>query len=142
MSGFLLDTNVISELVKPVPNINVVKFLSTLDDAWLSIISLHEMTYGLKLLPQGKHRSALDNKLQELLLEYSNLLIPVDQSESYQAALFRVQAKQQGRIMHLADSLIAGTAKAHNLTVATRNVGDFLGIDIEIFNPWENKQKG
>ena len=137
MKGFLLDTNVISELVKPAPNKNVVKFLSAVDNAWLSIISLHEMTYGLKLLPQGKRRSELDNKLQQLLREYSDFLIPIDQAEAYQAALFRVKAKHQGRVIHLADSFIAGTAKAHNLFVTTRNVDDFLGIDIEIFNPWD-----
>ncbi|MCF6249818.1 MAG: PIN domain-containing protein [Methylococcaceae bacterium] len=139
MKGFLLDTNVISELVKPEPNEDVIKFLSAVDNTWLSIISLHELTYGLQLLPQGERRYVLDKKLQQLLLEYSDLVIPIDQSEAYQAALFRVQAKQKGRIIHLADSLIAGTAKAHDLTVVTRNVGDFLGIDVEIFNPWGNK---
>ena len=136
MKGFLLDTNVISELVKAVPNRNVVNFLSTLDNAWLSMISLHELTCGLNLLPQGKRRSELDEKLQQLLLEYSELLIPIAQSEANLAALFRGQAKKQGRVIHLADSLIAGTAKAHNLSLATRNVDDFLGLDIKIINPW------
>ena len=136
MKGFLLDTNVISELVKPAPNRNVVEFLSILDSAWLSIISLHELTYGLGLLPQGNRRSELEEKLLQLLSEYSDLIIPIDQSEAEQAALFRVQAKQQGRVIHLADALIAGTAKAHNLSLVTRNVDDFFGIDINIVNPW------
>jgi predicted nucleic acid-binding protein len=70
MKGFLLDTNVISELVKPAPNRNVVEFLSTLDNAWLSIINLHEITYCLRLLPKGKRRSELEKKLQALLFEY------------------------------------------------------------------------
>ena len=138
MKGFLLDTNVISELVKPAPDQNVIDFLSTIESAWLSIISLHELTYGLKLLPEGNRRSELTEKLQQLLFEYSELVIPIDKPEAEFAALFRVQAKHQGRIIHLADSLIAGTAKAHNLTVATRNVDDFLGIDIDIINPWDN----
>lgn len=64
MEGFLLVTNVISELVKPAPNRNVAEFLSTLDSAWLSIISLHEIIYGLRLLPKGKCRSELEEKLQ------------------------------------------------------------------------------
>lgn len=139
MKGFLLDTNVISELVKPSPNRNVVKFLSTLDNAWLSIINLHEIRYGLMLLPKGKRRSELAEKLQQLLSEYSNLIIPIDQLEAEQAALFRVNVKHQGRVLHLADSLIAGTAKAHDLTLATRNVDDFFGIDIDITNPWKKK---
>ena len=139
MKGFLLDTNVFSELVKPAPDQHVVEFLSTLDNAWLSIISLHEITYGLWLLPLGMRRSELEKKLQQLLSEYSDLVIPIDQQEADQAALFRVQAKQQGRVIHLADSLIAGTAKAHNLSVVTRNIDDFLGIDIDVINPWNKK---
>jgi predicted nucleic acid-binding protein len=137
MKGFLLDTNVISELVKPVPDKNVVEFLSTMDSAWLSIISLHELTYGLELLPKGKRFAELDEKLRQLLSEYSDWIIPVNQSEANQAALFRVQAKNQGRVIHLADVLIAGTAKVHDLSVVTRNVDDFLGIDVEVVNPWD-----
>ena len=139
MEGFLLVTNVISELVKPAPNRNVAEFLSTLDSAWLSIISLHEIIYGLRLLPKGKRRSELEEKLQQLLFEYSDLVIPIDQSEAKQAALFRVQVKHQGRVKHLADALIAGTAKVHNLSVVTRNVDDLFGIDIDIINPWNKK---
>ena len=135
--AFLLDTNVISELVKPAPNKNVVKFLSTMDSAWLSIISLHELTYGLRLLPEGKRLVELDEKLQQLLSEYSDWIIPVNQAEANQAALFRVQAKNQGRVIHLADALIAGTAKVHDLSVVTRNVDDFLGIDVGVVNPWD-----
>jgi predicted nucleic acid-binding protein len=137
MKGFLLDTNVISELVKPTPDKNVVDFLSIMDSAWLSIISLHELTYGLELLPKGKRRTELDEKLRQLLSEYSDWIIPVNQSEANQAALFRVQAKNQGRVIHLADVLIAGTAKVHDLSVVTRNVDDFLGIDVEVVNPWD-----
>ena len=71
MKGVLLDTNVISELVKPSPDLNVVEFLSTVEGAWLSIITIHEITYGLRLLPKGKCRSELEEKLQQLLFEYS-----------------------------------------------------------------------
>jgi len=136
VKGFLLDTNVISELVKPAPNRNVVEFLATMDSAWLSIISLHELTYGIELLPKSKRRVELEEKLQQLLSEYGDWIIPIDQSEANQAALFRVQAKNHGRVIHLADALIAGTAKIHNLSVVTRNVDDFLGVDIEVVNPW------
>ena len=137
MKGFLLDTNVISELVKPAPDKNVVTFLSTTDSSWISIISLHELRYGLELLPKGRRRSELDEKLRQLLSEYSDWIIPVTQSEANQAALFRVKAKNQGRVIHLADALIAGTAKGHDLSVVTLNVDDFLGIDVDVVNPWD-----
>ena len=61
----------------------------------------------------------------------------MNQAEANQAALFRVQAKKQGRVIHLADALIAGTARVHDLLVVTRNVDDFLGIDVEVVNPWD-----
>ena len=105
MKGFLLDTNVISKLVKPVPNRNVVEFLTPLDSAWISIIGLHEITYGLRLLPKGMRRSKLEEKLPQLLSEYADLVIPIDRPEADQAALFRVQAKHQGRVLRLADAL-------------------------------------
>ena len=82
-----VDTNVISELVRVVPNTGVVEFLSTLHSAWLSVLSLHEITYGLRLLPKGKRRSGLEKKLQQLLSEYGDLVIPIDRSEADQAAV-------------------------------------------------------
>ena len=138
MNGCLVDTNVISELVKPSPHNNIIQFLSTLSNAWLSVITLHELDYGLKLMPKGKRRSNLEQKLRQLLSEYGGFVIPIDKLEASHAASFRVEARQQGRVMHLADSLIAGTAKVHNLSLATRNVNDFTGVDIEIINPWGN----
>ncbi len=137
MGDFLLDTNVVSELVKPAPNQNVVTFLSRIEKAWLSIISFHELTYGLKLLPKGKRSAELEDKLHQLLSEYSEWIIPVNQAEANQAAVFRVAVKNQGGVIHLADALIAGTAKVNGLTVVTRNVDDFLGVNVEIVNPWE-----
>lgn len=139
MRGFLLDTNVISELVKPAPNRNVVGFLSTLDSASLSIVSIHELEFGLWLLPKGKRRAELEAKLKLLLTEYSDLVISINQPEAIQASIFRVQAKHQGSVINLADSLIAGTAKVHNLSLVTRNKDDFSGIDIDIINPWSKK---
>ena len=136
MKGFLLDTNVISELVKPTPDSNVVEFLSTANDTRLSIISLHELTYGLRLLPVGQRRSELETKIEYLLSDYNDCIIPIKQPESDQAALFRVNAKRNGRVMHLADALIAGTAKAHNLCMVTRNTNDFIDAHIDIINPW------
>lgn len=137
MDDFLLDTNVVSELVKPSPNQNVVAFLSSIKQSWLSIICLHELSYGLGLLPKGKRSAELEEKLLQLLSEYSDWIIPVNQAEANQAALFRVGVKNTGRVLHLADALIAGTAKVHGLTLVTRNVDDFLGVDVEILNPWE-----
>ncbi|MCP4702601.1 MAG: type II toxin-antitoxin system VapC family toxin [Gammaproteobacteria bacterium] len=141
MNGHLLDTNILSELTKRSPNANVIAFVSDLQDAKLSSITLHELRYGLDLLPAGRRRNALAKTLQSLLAEYRNCIIPVTQAEAESAAILRAQAKQQGRTINLADVLLAGTAKTHRLILATRNVEDFHGVDIDIINPWKNNKK-
>lgn len=137
MKSFLLDTNVISELMTNSPNNCVIHFLSCLNDSYLSVITLHELFYGLNLLPHGQRRDALSTSLQNLLAEYNDCIIPVTHAEASQAAILRANAKQQGRTVNLADALIASTAKTHKLIVATRNTNDFINLGIEIINPWD-----
>ncbi len=139
MKTCLIDTNVISELAKPKPDKNVIAFLSSLENGALSIISLHEIQYGIGLLPPGQRRTELEQQMARLLSEYRDSIIPVDEQEAAHAASFRVQARQQGKTLHLADSLIAGTAAAHNMVIATRNTHDFDGIGVELVNPWEDR---
>ncbi|HGG59315.1 MAG TPA: type II toxin-antitoxin system VapC family toxin [Gammaproteobacteria bacterium] len=139
MKTCLIDTNVISELARPKPDRNVIAFLSSLENAALSIISLHEIQYGIGLLPPGQRRAELEQQMARLLSEYGDSIIPVDEREAAYAASLRVQTRQQGKTLHLADSLIAGTAAAHNMTIATRNTPDFDGIGVELVNPWEER---
>ena len=137
MSGFLLDTNVVSELVKPAPEPSVIAFLTSQTDLWLSTIVLHELDFGLNLLPRGRRRDRLSSVLSTFLSEYSDQIIPVDRREAEQAAAMRAQARRLGRVLYLADALIAGTAKAHDLSLATHNVMDFNDLGVEVTNPWE-----
>lgn len=136
MNQFLLDTNILSELGKPQPQKNVVDFLSQLSVAWLSTITLHELAYGIALLPEGNRRNSIESTITELMARYGDYIITIGQQEAEQAALLRVLAREQGKTLHLADSLIAGTAQAHNLAVATRNTKDFDGLQIDVFNPF------
>ncbi len=137
MNGFLLDTNVVSELTKNVPNSQVITFLAAQNDLWLSIIVLHELDFGLNLLPLGRRRDRISAALAAFVTEYEDRILPVDRPEAEQAASLRAQARRSGRVLHLGDALIAGTAKTHNLAVATRNVADFDGLDVDVTNPWE-----
>ena len=107
MKAYLLDTNVISEIMTSVPNQRVIDFLAHLKESYLSVITLHELQYGLQLLPEGQRRNSIANKLQNLLTYYNDYIIPVNQAIALQAALLRADAKQEGRIVHLADALIA-----------------------------------
>ena len=136
MSGFLLDTNVVSELIKDVPEPRVVAFLSEQQDFWLSAIVVHELEFGVQRLPQGRRREQLRMAVAKIMAEYETRIIPVGRAEAELSAILRAEAQQSGRTVHVDDALIAGTAKFHNLCVATRNTRDFEGMDVEIINPW------
>ncbi|MEQ1638849.1 MAG: type II toxin-antitoxin system VapC family toxin [Methylococcales bacterium] len=136
MKAYLLDTNIISEIMTTVPNQRVIEFLADIKESYLSAITLHELHYGLQLLPQGQRRNTIASKLQNLLTHYNEYIVPVDQAIALQAAVLRADAKQQGRIVHLADALIASTAKVNHWIVATRNTQDFIDSGVDIINPW------
>jgi len=136
MKAYLLDTNVISEIMTTEPNQRVIDFLAHLKESYLSVITLHELYYGLQLLPEGQRRNTIASKLQNLLTHYNDYIIPINQAIALQAAVLRADTKQQGRIVHLADALIASTAKVNNWIVATRNTNDFIDSGVDIINPW------
>ena len=136
MTGFLLDTNVISELTRPQPDSNVIAFLQAEPDLWLSTVVLHEIEFGLQLLPEGKRRERLEQAVSALVEGYADRVIPLERAEARAASALRVQARAQGRVLHLADALIAGTAASHGLTLATRNIADFEGLDLALLDPW------
>ena len=137
MNGFLLDTNAVSELTKDVSDSQVVAFLAVQGGLWLSTIVLHELAFGLNLLPLGRRRDRISTALSAFVAGYENRVLPVGRQEAEQAAALRAQARRSGRVLHVSDALIAGTAKVHNLAVATRNVADFDGLEVDLINPWE-----
>ena len=137
MTSYLLDTNVISDLTRNAPAPQVVRFLAEQDDLWLSSIVIHELEYGLRLLPRGRRRSRLSEAQSGLLAAYESRILPLDTKGAEWAAQFRAEARRIGRPLDLGDALIAGTAKAHAMTLATRNVADFEHLDVDVINPWE-----
>lgn len=137
MNGFLVDTNVVSELTRTAPDANVMAFLSEPHDLWLSAVAVHELAFGLQLLPHGRRRDVLRAALSGIIADYQDLILPVDRAGAEWAASFRTQAHRAGRVLDPGDALVAGTARAHDLSVATRNVTDFNGLDVDVTNPWE-----
>ena len=137
MNGFLLDANVVSELTRDTPEPQVIEFLAGHTDLWFSTIVLHELEFGLQLLPEGRRREDLRAMLADFMERYANRILPIAYEEGQWAAKFRADARRCGRVLHLGDALIAGTARAHDLAIATRNVGDFSGLDVATVNPWE-----
>ncbi len=137
MTGVLLDTNVISEITRPQPDAQVVRFLEQLEDGWLSMVTRHELRFGIALLPPSRRRDGLAEAVDSLLSTYADRVLPILEAEADEAAALRARARMSGRIMHLADAFVAATATVHGLAVATRNVTDFAGIGIMVINPWE-----
>ncbi|MCY4113994.1 MAG: type II toxin-antitoxin system VapC family toxin [Chloroflexi bacterium] len=137
MTGFLLDTNVISELTRDEPDARVVRFLNDENDLWLSSVVVFEMEYGLATLTPGRRLETLRALQADILAAFHDRLLPPDQSGAEWAAKLRAQARLAGHAVDVGDALIAGTAKANGLAIATRNVRDFDGMDIDVVNPWD-----
>ena len=136
MRGVLLDTNVVSETLRPAPDETVLAFLSEEPDLWLSTIVLHELEFGAQMLPRGRRRDRIAAAIASLATENSDRILPVGIAEAEHAAILRARARQSGRVLHLGDALIAATAAVGHLAVATRNTKDFEGLDLEVIDPW------
>lgn len=136
MSGFLLDTNVISEPTKEYPNPDVMNFLHANDDLWLSAIVVEELELGVQLLPQGRRRGGLREWLTLLLADFQSRISPIGRLEAEWAALFQARVHRSGGELELGDALIAGTAMANDMAIVTRNVRDFELLDVRLYNPW------
>ena len=138
MNGFLVDTNVISELTRDVPDARVVEFFVEHDELWVSTIVLHELNFGIGLLPPGRRRDRIGATLSTFVSEYGDRILPVGYLEADQAAKFRVQMRSLGLTLDLGDALIAGTAKTNGLAIATRNLRDFKNLDLKVVSPWDS----
>lgn len=137
MTRFLNDTNVVSEMVRREPEPHVIEFLGSGSESAISVVTVHELWFGVLSLGDAQRRRRLTDWLGDLLSSGAGDVLPVDQSVARAAAVFRTRRQQMGRPVNMADSLIAATASVHGLTLATRNVRDFEGLDLDIHNPWE-----
>jgi len=137
VSGYLLDTNVVSELTSDNPEPQVAAFLDLRADQWLSAVVLHELEFGLQQLPGGRRRERMYEDHYQFLSAFENRIVPLDSLAAEFAAISRAEARRNGRPVDVADALIAGTAIANEMTVVTRDVTDFGALGVEIINPWE-----
>lgn len=137
MSGFLLDTNVVSEGMKTVADAAIVNFLEGDGALHISVVTLHELRYGVEIIPAGRRKERLRMSIDALESQFADSVIPVDGPIAQTAAMMRAATRTQGRQLHLADALIAATAQTRALTLATRNLRDFDGCGPAVFNPWD-----
>ncbi len=135
---YLLDTCVISELVKPEPNLSVRAWLANIpsEALFLSVITIGEIRKGLVKLPASKRKNHLTQWLNTLLEKYDDRIIPIDLSISETWGIMQGQAEQAGTPMATLDGLIAATAASHSLIIVTRNERDFIPSHLPVINPW------
>ena len=136
--NFLLDTNAVSEWVKPRPNPGLIGWMESADEdrVFLSVISLAELRYGLERMAAGARRTRLEQWLQdELPLRFEGRILAVDPNvaEAWGRTVARCQAL--GRPVSAMDAFLSATAEIHRLALVTRNVSDFPTLKT-VVNPW------
>jgi predicted nucleic acid-binding protein len=139
MSGFLLDTNCISELVRPKPDPHVLDWMEAADESllFLSVLTLGELRKGTPGLPQGKRRTQLETWLEvDLQARFAQRILPIDFSVADRWGVIIAEAKRAGKSIPVIDGLLAATAIQHNLTIVSRNAKDFAGVPVQTLNPW------
>ncbi len=139
MSGFLLDTNCISELVRVKPDPLVFAWVRSTDEKLLhlSVLNLGEIRKGVNLLSTGRKRIELERWLeQDLPAQFAERLLPVNAEIAEIWGAMAAEAQLKGIAMPIIDGLIAATAKQHQLMIATRNEKDFRMWGSTVVNPW------
>jgi predicted nucleic acid-binding protein len=139
VSGFLLDTNVISELVKPTPDSRVTRWIDAARESllYLSVLTLGEIRKGIALLPDASRRGSLETWLDhELVLRFADRILAIDQAVADRWGRIAAQALRAKSALPVIDGLLAATAMRHNLTLVTRNTKDVAATGVAVFNPW------
>lgn len=135
----ILDTNVVSELMRPDPSSNVVDWVAgqAASDLYLSAVSEAELLYGVEMLPPGARRDRLLEEVEGMLREdFDERILPFDSAAARAYAVIAAARRAAGRPINHADCQIAAIARCRDASVATRDVDGFAGSGIELINPW------
>jgi predicted nucleic acid-binding protein len=135
---YLVDTNVVSELVRPSPAPSVIRFLGQSDDLWLSVVTLHELAFGLSRVDDARRRAKLEGFIAATKTQFDGRILEVGAHVAEMAGRLRALAASKGHVMDPLDSFIGATAITQGATLATRNVKDFDYLEIALINPWDS----
>lgn len=136
----LLDTNVVSNVMKKQPNLQVSLWLDSQPSRglYLPTITIAEIYYGLNLLPKGKQTTQLTQLFEKFVSGgFVGNILDFDEEAAVVYAQIKATRQQQGRPMSMADAQIAAIAQVHHLALATRNIKDFEGCGLRLINPFE-----
>ena len=137
--SFLLDTNVVSEWVKPRPEPRVVAWLADADEdgVFISVVTVGELRHGIDRLPSSRRRERLDEWLREELLQrFEGRVLSIDAAVANAWGTIVAQRERKGRPITTMDAFMAATADVHGLTLVTRNASDFRSSVKAVFDPW------
>ncbi len=141
MSGFLLDTNIVSELVRTEPDSRVIEWLDAIEESLicLSVLTLGEIRHGAASLAEGAKRNRIETWLEiDLPRRFVDRILPVDAKVADRWGWIRAESQKAGMTLPIVDSLLAATALDRNLVLVTRNVKDFANIGgLVVLNPWD-----
>lgn len=135
----LLDTNVVSELWKVAPDPSVLRWVDAqaVEALYLSAVTIAELRLGIAVLPVGRRRAVLQERLEaEVLPLFAGRVMPFDLEASQSYAKLMSEARASGRAIGLADGYIAAIALARNLAVATRDTSPFVAAGVRVIDPW------
>ena len=137
----VLDTNIISELLRPAPNKQVEAWLSAQDgeNVYFTTVGEAELQFGLALLPAGKRRNALGKAVEEILDEdFQDRILAFDRAAARAYAVIAAARRAAGRPISQFDCQIAAITRANEAVLATRNTADFEGCGIRLIDPWNH----
>ncbi|MFT4585428.1 MAG: putative nucleic acid-binding protein [Gammaproteobacteria bacterium] len=135
----LLDTNVVSEVMRVSPAEAVLNWLNEQQSSSLCVssITIGEIAYGLRILPDGKRRSGLNEKFERFIaMAFAQRVIAYDESAARMYGEIMASRKEAGRPMSIPDGQIAAIARTNHLTVATRNSSDFEQCGVDLLDPF------
>ena len=136
----ILDTNVLSEFMRAVPNPNVMAWIAQQipSEVFVTTITQAEMYYGLALLPMGKRRSDMERAVQQMFeQDFLERILTFDSAAALEHAKLASLRRQIGKPIAQADAQIAAIALSKNAVLATRNIADFCDCHLTLVNPWE-----
>ena len=136
----VLDTNVLSELMRPAPSERVVRWVAgqPTTSLYTTSITQAEILHGIMLLPSGRRRSALESAAGAMFSEdFGGRVLPFGSEAALTYARIAVQRRRAGRPISHFDAQIAAIARSAGAAIATRNVADYDACGVEIINPWD-----
>jgi predicted nucleic acid-binding protein len=139
---YLLDTNIVSELIKPNPSPSVSLFVDASEDRLhISVITLAEIGFGIASMNHGRKRLALEQWLvQDIPARFGRRILDVDRDAAAAWGELMALSSRTGANLHAMDGLLAATAVAHKMTLVTRNLRDFSKLGIELLDPWTEQR--